>query len=147
MEKKYYAVETKCGHVGRGKYTIITFAISAENGKEAAKIGRWMPRVKHHHKFCILSVKEITYDEYLVLFEENKNNPYLQCESIQDQNAMCPNIYFEIYDLYNKEDKVLSEEKRNARVLCKLRKNKARENYYNNYFKYDASYGGQEVLV
>ena len=46
---EFYLVTTKCGHVGKGHYVPITFPIKAENGKEAAKIARMLPRVKHHH--------------------------------------------------------------------------------------------------
>lgn len=55
MENKYYAVDLKYSHVGKGKYIVIIFAISAENGRVVAKIGRWLPRVKHHHKCCVLN--------------------------------------------------------------------------------------------
>ena len=40
MENKYYAVTTKCGHVGKGKFYIVTFAIKAFTKKEAAEKGR-----------------------------------------------------------------------------------------------------------
>ena len=37
MENKYYAVTTKCGHVGKGKFYIVTFAVKALTKKEAAE--------------------------------------------------------------------------------------------------------------
>ena len=70
-------------------YIIKTFAICAENGREAASRVRWMPRVKHHAKDAILSVKEINEFEYEEIIEINHNDNYFKCESIQDQNAMC----------------------------------------------------------
>ena len=85
MTKKYYRVLTKCGHVGRNGYVPIQFAIVAETGKEAAKIARDMPRVKHHHKDAILKVEEISKSIYKEIREINANDPYLHCHSIQEQ--------------------------------------------------------------
>ena len=42
--KKYFAVTTKCGHVGRKYYLPVTFPIVAESGKGAARLGRDIPR-------------------------------------------------------------------------------------------------------
>ena len=89
MTKKYYRVLTKCGHVGRNGYVPIQFAIVAETGKEAAKIARDMPRVKHHHKDAILKVEEISKSIYKEIREINANDPYLHCHSIQEQNEIC----------------------------------------------------------
>ena len=85
MEQKYFAVTAKCGHVRKGKYIEVTFAIVAESGKEAAKIGRTMPRVKHDHPMAILNVVELSEDDYNELYNENRNNPYLQCKNKQEQ--------------------------------------------------------------
>lgn len=83
--KRYFSVECKCGHAGKMYYIPIRFAIEAENGKEAAEKGRWTPRVKHHQKYCILNVEELTEDEYYLLLSENRNDPYLNCHSDEDQ--------------------------------------------------------------
>ncbi len=83
-----YKVVCKCGHVGRGNYVKIAFPVVAESKKEAAVIGRMIPRVKHHHKDAILSVVEITKEEYLMLEDMNKNDPYLKCKNIQEQNHL-----------------------------------------------------------
>ena len=93
MMKKYFEVTVKCGHVGRGKYIDKKLAISAESAKQAAKIARDTPRVKHHHKDAILFCKEITVDEYEVLKKENENDLYFQVHSIQEQKRFCPEIY------------------------------------------------------
>ena len=90
-------------------YIIKTFAICAENGREAASITRWMPRVKHHAKNAILSVKEIDEIEYKEIIEINKNDNYFKCESIQDQNAMC-DLDNEIY--HNEERVTYKKNKR-----------------------------------
>ena len=57
--KKYFSVETKCGHVGKLNCVWIKFAICAENAKEAAAIARQKARAKHHHKNTIKEVIEI----------------------------------------------------------------------------------------
>ena len=116
MEQKYYAVTTKCGHVRRKKYIEVTFAISAEDGKEAAKIGRTMPRVKHDHPMAIINVIEIAYEEYLELLENNYNDPYLKCTNKQEQNINCPDIYKIVKDLYDIEDEEDYKAKRKQRL-------------------------------
>ena len=87
--KKFFAVTCKCGHTGSRRFYIpITFAIRAFDGKEAANIARNIPRVKHHHKDCILSVDELNEDEYCQLLRKNDDDGYLHCSSIQDQNKL-----------------------------------------------------------
>ena len=84
--KKYYAVECKCGHTGSRQFYIpVKFPIVAANGREAAQKARWIPRCKHHHKDCVLSVEEIAFEEYQFLVIANQNDPYLRCSSIQEQ--------------------------------------------------------------
>ena len=61
-----YEVICKCGHVGKQHYIEISFPIIAENGREAAKKARYLPRVKHHHKDAIINVRKIT--DMLVLY-------------------------------------------------------------------------------
>jgi len=60
--KKFYIVTAKCGHVGKSKYILIDFPVIAEDGREAAKIARQIPRVKHHHKDAIRNVEESSFD-------------------------------------------------------------------------------------
>ena len=96
---KMFEVKAKCGHVGRKYYALKTFAILAENGKEAAEIARNIPRVKHHHKDAIIDVKEVEYDRYLKIIEANNEDPYFKCRSIQEQrNYMIDDIYPEERD-------------------------------------------------
>ena len=56
---KYFMVTAKCGHVGKNNFYKGTLFLKAENGKEAARIARDCPRVKHDQKDAILDVKEI----------------------------------------------------------------------------------------
>lgn len=84
----YYKVETKCGHVGKENYIIVNFPIKAESKKGAAKIARSIPRVKHNQKDAILSVSEITLEEYKALCILNTNDPYLKCKNKQEQKLI-----------------------------------------------------------
>ena len=77
MKKNYYLVETKCGHVGSFAYIPITFPVIAESGKDAARLARNIPRVKHHNKFAIINVQKVTLAEYEQQVEINKYDPYL----------------------------------------------------------------------
>ena len=120
-EIKYYAVTAKCGHVGKGKYIEVTFAIEATSGKEAAKIGRMMPRVKRDHPQAIISVERINLEEYIELANSNAENPYLQCKNKQEQNAACPELYKEVKELYQIID---YSEKREARLTYLFKKRK-----------------------
>ena len=83
-----YAVEAKCGHVGKSHYIAIVFPIIASDGKEAASIVRWTGRVKHDHKDAILSVKKIDITQYLELKLKNQNDGYLHCHNRQEQNLL-----------------------------------------------------------
>ena len=102
---KYYSVTAKCGHVGKRYFIPIEFAIRAESAKEAARIARDMPRVKHNHKDAIQSVREISREEYIDLRQRNDSDPYLNCKSIQEQR-----LNEAIYDRLVEEDQ---EEERN----------------------------------
>lgn len=86
---KYYKIEARCGHVGRNNYIIKSFFLRAEDGKEAALKARKMPRVKHHHKYAIVSVNEIEYDEYLNGLNEISNDSYFLAHNSSEQRAIC----------------------------------------------------------
>lgn len=131
--KKYFAVQTKCGHVGRNYYIPITFAVVAESKKEAARIGRLIPRVKHNHKDAIIDVREIDHDEYVIIRTENSTNEYLKCNSIQEQNRNCTNLYsLKEEDGYNIK-KIYSKESRKERINYKMKKIKITiDSYYRN---------------
>lgn len=86
---RYYKIICKCGHLGRKKYIPIAFPVKAFSGKQAAAIARNIPRVKHQHKDAILSVKEISFQEYNDLIIINNNDPYLKCSSRKEQRKTC----------------------------------------------------------
>ena len=90
--KNYYLVLTKCGHVGRDKFMPIWFPIIAEDGREAARIARDIPRVKHDHKDAILCVIKTDYDGFKSQVEANSKDLYLLCLSKHEQNEIMPLI-------------------------------------------------------
>lgn len=86
--QKMFEVVCKCGHVGKSHYIPVAFAVKAANGKEAARIARFFPRVKHDHKDAILSVREIDYAKFLSITEDLEYDPYMHCSNIQEQNCI-----------------------------------------------------------
>ena len=126
MEQKYYAVITKCGHVGRKNYIPVKFAVVAESGKEAAKKVRQFPRVKHDHKDAILDVRCITLEEFLEIKESNDNDSYLKCHSRQEQNLIVNLAERMVADLHNVKQ-AFDKQARKDRVAYKLRKFKILE--------------------
>ncbi len=85
---RFYAVEAKCGHVGKFNCVWVRFAVKADSGKEAASKVRNFSRVKRHHKDFIRSLKEVSYEEYRLLLLENRYDPYLHCKNVQQQNGI-----------------------------------------------------------
>ena len=94
-----YIVEAVCGHVGREYAVIKNFAIMACSSKEAAAVCREIPRVKHHFKYAIRSVRRVTFEEYLIQRLKNAFDPYLNSSNIQEQNSVMDHI-----DLVSMED-------------------------------------------
>lgn len=84
-----YEVWAKCGHVGRRNYVAKVFAVIAEDGKEAALLARNIPRVKHHHKDAIISVKRIDKARFYEIINMNDKDDYFRCGSTQDQRFYC----------------------------------------------------------
>ena len=117
---KYFMVIAKCGHVGKRNYVPIKFAVVAVDGKEAAKVVRQFPRVKHDHKDAILSVKCISFEEFLEIKEMNDKDPYLKCHSKKEQKAIDMEDRIE-KDPHYQSNKV-NKQARRDRVDYKLRK-------------------------
>lgn len=96
---KFYEVVAKCGHVGKRNYYRGVFYERAETGKIAAMIVRGRGRVKHNHKDAILSVREITREQYLTGREQVAGEAYFQCKNIQEQamhwDEISGNIFYE----------------------------------------------------
>lgn len=138
--KKYYAVECKCGHTGsRMFYIPIKFPIVAENGREAAEKARWIPRCKHHHKDCILSVEEISIEEFIELQNVNQNDPYLRCTSIQEQQMFDISDRF-VVDSHYCDDEDEKEQPIHQRFFGKKRIKNPKRFVRNYYFEEAYSY-------
>ena len=95
---RLYQVSAKCGHVGRSNYVIKDFPVKAQDGREAAKLVRSFPRVKHHQKDAILDVVEISVEEFEGLRERNSNDPYFQCTNVQEQRMYEEIVYPEFQE-------------------------------------------------
>jgi len=95
---RLYQVSAKCGHVGRSNYVIKDFPVRAQDGREAAKLVRNFPRVKHHQKDAILDVVEISAEEFEGLRERNSNDPYFQCTNVQEQRMYEEIVYPEFQE-------------------------------------------------
>lgn len=123
----YFAVETKCGHVGKGKCIYIWFAVKATDAKAAAAKAREYKRVKHHHKDAIRQVRRITGKEYIELQMSNSMDGYLHCKNVQQQrklenfaNRVEPDLYW--FSLQNKPT-----HKRDVAYILKKNKIRLRE--------------------
>ena len=95
--EKYYEVVAKCGHVGRMYYYEGHFFISSNSRKEAAKVVKGLPRVKKDHDDVILWVEEVTEIQYQEGLENMKSNPYFQCRSKHEQDAILELIQDSIF--------------------------------------------------
>lgn len=89
---KYFMVTAKCGHVGKNNYYKGTLFFKANNGKEAARLARECPRVKHDQKNAILSVSEIDGFIFEVGRELNHSIHYYTCETVQEQRKYLSEI-------------------------------------------------------
>lgn len=94
---KYFKVAAKCGHVKRNKFTPKSFYIKAKNGKEAAKIARDCPRVKHHQKDAIQSVEKISLEEYLLGKKAMMNDLFFKIHNSSEQKRLYTTMDIEIY--------------------------------------------------
>ena len=97
MDLKYYLVFVKCGHVRKSQYVVKCFPICAPNGKIAARIARLKSRVKHHDKYAIKEVREVSKDEYYEQVKIFADDNFHKIHSVQEQRALCPDIYLEAH--------------------------------------------------
>ena len=116
----YYLVTTKCGHVGKMHYMPITFPIRAESGKEAARIARMIPRVKHHHKDAIISCVRVDKNQYDQQVKTNLVDPYLLSKSKKEQKDSVKNLQERIVKDNHQEE--LSKVLRKTRPNLKFQK-------------------------
>lgn len=117
-----YEVLAKCGHVGKNKYILKTFAVEADSGSLAATIVRNTPRVKHHHRDAIRQVTLIDTPRYLEIVEENEKDPYFRCHSVQEQRKLCREMCVTKEERGECERSVIEKKKRNYYDgKCKIR--------------------------
>lgn len=140
----YWAVTAKCGHVGGlSKYIPITFYVLAASKKAASDYVIALPRVKHHNKGVILSIENISFDEYVDGIVKNNSDVYLKCSNIQEQKLYLADLSDRIIDeddewCLNRRDRVYK------RTHCSenRRKNNIKQRKYNERMKqYCADYG------
>ncbi len=81
---KYFKVTAKCGHVGRGQYIPINFAVKAYTASEASQKAREFPRVKKHLWDAIIGCEEVSKKEYKEILKINRKDPYLKCKCAKD---------------------------------------------------------------
>lgn len=123
----YFEVVTKCGHVGRHRYYRGVFYLKAENGKEAARIARELPRVKKDHKDAILECNEISEAEYKEGLEKIKNEIYFQIKGKKVQKKYWDEINDNIYPetkcqwIYRGRHRGKKKDK-DKEKMCELRK-------------------------
>ena len=134
IQLEMYEVVCKCGHVGKSHYVKISFPVKARSGKEAARIARSLPRVKHNHKDAILDVSRIDQNRYVELMEQNHQDPYLHCKCIQDQNLI------DISDRLLVEREIGSystrKKKNGKNFYCSKQKIRNAKKYMNHYYNF-----------
>lgn len=89
----YFKVIAKCGHVRRNNYVLKAFYIEASSKKEAARIIRYTPRVKHNHKDAIREVIAISLEDYCQGKKVMSEDPYFNVHSRQEQELLCPDLH------------------------------------------------------
>lgn len=126
----YYLVTTKCGHVGKRHYIEITFPVMAETGKDAARIARQFPRVKHHHWDAIINCKKVEKQDYYRQLKINNNDPYLRVKSKHEQNEISDLIESRMI-VDNHQEELKTQNKKSSKPNLAFQSKKYKENYRN----------------
>ncbi|MCM1545507.1 MAG: hypothetical protein NC033_00580 [Clostridiales bacterium] len=113
----YFKVKAKCGHVGRGRYIIKDFFIKAESGKDAARIARFLPRVKHDWKDAIISVTAVSKNEYDLGQELHSRDLYFNMTNSSEQRIYGAVDYEQVFDREKPERK---KKDKDTSYYCKL---------------------------
>lgn len=123
---KYYKVNAKCGHVGRGHYTNKDFFVKAKDGKEAAYRVRFAPRVKHDWKYAINFVELITRDEFERGCERQNNDLYFMVTNSSEQKVYCAVDYEQIFDYEVPEKKTKDKDSKFYKKMSKIQRRELR---------------------
>ena len=139
--KKYFSVETKCGHVGKLNCVWIKFAICAESAKVAAEIARNKGRAKHHHKNTIKEVLEISLDEFCKLKATNDADPYLHAKNHREQlqiEGFGDRVELDEYNIAKKHQKTSKQDSLEFRVKKVQSREKSQKRALTEYFYEEA---------
>lgn len=85
---QYFKVIAKCGHVGRGNYVPVAFAVKATSRSTASQKVMTYHRVKKQLNDAIISCEEIDKITYNELKLANKTNAYLHSKCKRQQNEI-----------------------------------------------------------
>ena len=118
-----YIVRAKCGHLGMGRFIPISFPVRANSSKEAASIGKNLPRVKKGRKDSIINVVEVSWFAYQVQRILNEMDPYLQVHCKQEQDEI---MHLIEHRIEYEDEKPSIQNKRRDSVKYKLLKNAIR---------------------
>lgn len=129
----YYLVTTKCGHVGKNHYIEIIFPVKAETGRDAARIARQFPRVKHHHWDAIKDCQKVSKRLYDRQIEINHNDPYLQVKSKREQNKI-KNLIEERMMVDSHQEELLNQNKKSSKPNLRFQRKKYKDNYEDIYY-------------
>ena len=132
LKLKMFEVVCKCGHVGKSHYVIIRFPVMAKSKKDAARIARGIPRVKHDYQDAILNVFEVDKERYFDLVETNNNDPYLHCTCIQDQNTI--DLSDRLMDEERSDYRIPRKEENKKTVYCNKQKIRNQKKYMTRYY-------------
>lgn len=88
LNNKYFKVIAKCGHVGKGNYVPVAFAVKAESRSAASQKVMGYHRVKKQLNDAIISCEEIDKHSYKELMCVNANDPYLHCKCNRQQREI-----------------------------------------------------------
>ncbi|MCI5820157.1 MAG: hypothetical protein MRZ86_06200 [Acidaminococcus sp.] len=74
----YFRVIAKCGNLGKRAYVPISFAVKAQNAKEAVEVAKNQPYVRKDFASPIISITEIDKESYEYLVAVNQNDPFFK---------------------------------------------------------------------
>lgn len=121
--EKYFVALVKSGHVGRKYYYEARFPVIAKSRKDAAGKCQTLARAKKGQKGMVISIDEITHEEYTIICEEEKRNPYKYCKNIQEQRKYMDEIQMQIKldPLYKDKDEERKKKKEKGTANNKRR--------------------------
>ena len=132
LKLEMFEAVCKCGHVGKSHYVIISFPLMAPSRKDAARIARGIPRVKHDYQDAILNVFKIDKKRYFELVEINNNDPYLRCTCIQDQNMI--DLSDRLMDENRADYRLPRKEENKKTFYCNKQKIRNQKKYMTRYY-------------